>query len=114
MTRKLKTSDEVIVICGNDKGRKGKILSFNGDRVVVEGINVRKKNMRATRENQKGQILDIECPIHISNVAACVEDKAVKLRTRIAKSGEKEVVYLDANKKQVPFRTSKPAKKGKK
>jgi len=61
----LRQGDEVIVIAGNDRGRKGKVLSINRDRILIEGINVRKKHMKPTQQNQKGQIIDIERAIHI-------------------------------------------------
>ncbi len=94
--RRLRPGDEVLVITGNDRGRSGKIISFRGeDRVVVEGINVRKKHMKRTQQNQKGQIIDIECPIHISNVKLAVDGKPVRLKARFNNEGEKEFVYLD-------------------
>ena len=68
MSKKLKVKDEVMVIAGNCKGQTGKILFRSEERVVVEGVNVRKKHKKPTRQNEKGQIIDIECPIHISNV----------------------------------------------
>lgn len=111
MTKTLiKTGDEVVVIAGNDRGRTGKVVKKVGDRIVVEGINVRKKHMRRTQENQQGQILDIECPIHISNIMAFADGKGRRLKSHINESGEKEVYYLDKNKK-VPFRGKKGKKK---
>jgi large subunit ribosomal protein L24 len=68
MSKKLKVKDEVMVITGNCKGQKGKILFRSGDKVVVEGINLRKKHRKPTRQNEKGQIIDMECPIHVSNI----------------------------------------------
>ncbi|MCC5814101.1 MAG: 50S ribosomal protein L24 [Leptospira sp.] len=67
---KLHKDDEVIVISGKDKGRKGKILAIDKkrDRVFVEGINKRKRYMRPTQENPQGGQIEIEFPIHISNV----------------------------------------------
>ncbi|MCH9627624.1 MAG: hypothetical protein S4CHLAM2_12650 [Chlamydiales bacterium] len=94
----LRKGDEVTVIAGNDKGRSGKVLSKNGDRVVVEGVNVRKKHMKPTQENQKGQIIDIECGVHISNIKSSVNGKGIKLRARFNKKGEKELYYLDGQK----------------
>ena len=107
--KKLRPGDEIIVITGNDRGRTGKVLSFKEDRVVVEGINVRKKHMKPTQQNQKGQIIDIECPIHISNVKPSVEGKAVKLKVRFNKEGEKEL-YYQADNKEVLFRPLKKQK----
>lgn len=108
-SRKLRPGDEVLVITGNDRGKTGKILSFKEDRVVVEGINVRKKHMKPTQQNQKGQIIDIECPIHVSNVKPAVEGKGVKLRVRFNKEGEKELYYLNGSKEEL----YRPAKKSK-
>lgn len=69
MSKKLKKGDSVFIITGNDKGKEGKVRLIKGDRIVVEGINIRKKHMKKTQENQKGQIIDMEMPIHISNVS---------------------------------------------
>lgn len=68
---KIIKGDNVIVTTGKDKGKKAKILKvFPKDGLVlVEGINIHKKHQRATKSNQKGQILDIPTPISISNVS---------------------------------------------
>ncbi len=67
---KLKVNDNVIVITGSDRGRKGKILRIDrkNGRVIVEGVNKRNKNVKATQENPKGGKINIEFPINISNV----------------------------------------------
>lgn len=104
--KKLRTGDEVVVITGNDRGKSGKILACNGNKIVVEGVNVRKKHMKPTQQNQKGQIIDIECPIQISNVKAFMGGKAVKLRTRTNKEGEKELYYREG-KKEILYRSEK-------
>ncbi len=44
MKKRLRPGEEVVVIAGNDRGKTGKILSFKDERVVVEGVNVRKKH----------------------------------------------------------------------
>jgi len=105
----LRKGDEVTVIAGNDKGRKGNVLSFKGDRVVVEGVNVRKKHMKPTQQNQKGQIIDIECGIHISNVNPSIDGKVIKVRARFNKQGKKELYYLDGQK-EVLYRPVKKQK----
>jgi large subunit ribosomal protein L24 len=107
--KKLRPGDEVVIIAGNDRGRTGKILTRNKDRIVIEGINVRKKHMRRTQQNQKGQIIDIECPIHISNVKPFIDGMAAKLRTRFNKNGEKELYFL-RDKQEVLFRSVKKPK----
>lgn len=108
--KRLRPGDEVVVIAGNDRGRTGKIMSFKGDdRIVIEGVNIRKKHMRRTQQNQKGQIIDIECAIHISNVKPSVDGKAIKLRARFNHKGEKELIFHDG-KKEVLYRSSKKPK----
>lgn len=106
---RMRKGDEVIIIAGNDKGRTGKILSMQGERITVEGVNVRKKHMKPTQQNQKGQIIDIECSIHISNVKPFINGNAVKLRTRFNKQGEKELYYLEDHK-EVVYRPVKKQK----
>lgn len=70
ITTRLKVNDNVVVMSGADRGRRGKILkigSKNG-RVIIEGVNKRKKFLRATQENPKGGSVSIEFPINLSNV----------------------------------------------
>ena len=65
----VKKGDNVIVIAGGSKGKKGKIEKAmpTSNMVVVEGINMRKKSMRATKK-AAGQIVERAMPIHVSNV----------------------------------------------
>ena len=67
---KIKKDDVVYVIAGADKGKSGKVLKVipKKDRVIVEGVAVRKKAVRRSQKNPEGGIIDIEAPIHISNV----------------------------------------------
>ncbi len=67
---KLKKGDNIIVIAGKDKGKKGKIVRILADanRVVVEGVNIMKKHQRPRKSNEKGQVLDVAMPLHASNV----------------------------------------------
>ena len=67
---KIKKGDNVIVIAGSNKGKKGKVLkSFpRMDKIVVEGVNVRKKAHKSKKKGDPSQILDISMPIHVSNV----------------------------------------------
>ncbi|MAK46589.1 MAG: 50S ribosomal protein L24 [Opitutae bacterium] len=70
MATKLRKGDEVLVIAGDDKGSKGKILQVlrEKNRVLVEGINMSKKHERKTQDNPQGAIVEREAPIHYSNV----------------------------------------------
>lgn len=65
----IKKGDKVTVITGTDKGKSGTVTKAlpRDNRVVVEGINVRKKHKKA-RGSAKGQIVEMAMPIHASNV----------------------------------------------
>ena len=70
--RKILANDEVIVIAGKDKGKKGKVLRVlpKQDRVIVEGIQLVKKHVKPNpRANQEGGIIEKEASIHLSNIA---------------------------------------------
>lgn len=81
----IKKGDNVIVISGKDKGKKGAVLKVlkATSRVVVEGVNVHKKHVRATRSGAKGQTIEKQGTIHISNVMA-IDPKGGKA-TRLGK-----------------------------
>lgn len=92
-SKKIRKGDKVIAISGNDRGQAGTVLRVMGDKVVVQGLNVRKRHMRK-QGNQPGRIMELEKPIHISNVKLCVkDDQAVKLHVRTNNEGERELYY---------------------
>ena len=64
--------DEVIVIAGDHKGKKGKVLQVirAKNRVLVEGVNMIKKHERKTQDNPQGSISEREASIHYSNIKA--------------------------------------------
>jgi large subunit ribosomal protein L24 len=66
----IRTGDKVKIIAGKDKGKEAKVLATvpHSERVIVERINMMKKATRPTQRNPKGGILEIEAPIHVSNV----------------------------------------------
>ena len=68
---KLKKEDTVEIIAGKDKGKRGKILKIlrDKDRVVVDGANIVKKAKKRQKQSDRGGIIEIEAPIHSSNVA---------------------------------------------
>ncbi len=74
---KIKKDDNVIVLAGKDKGKTGKVIKAmpKEDRVVVSGVNMFKKNQKATKQGQKGQVIEKNGSIHISNVALQSEIK---------------------------------------
>lgn len=67
---RIKRGDNVIIISGKDRGKTGKVLTVVRPQslVVVEGVNMRKKHQKPRRSGQKGQIIDIAAPLHVSNV----------------------------------------------
>lgn len=67
---KIKKGDNVIIIAGKDKGKRGKILKAlpRVDKVIVEGANIYKKHRRPKTTKEKGSVNDIPMPIHVSNV----------------------------------------------
>ncbi len=67
---RIKKGDFVIVISGQDKGKKGRVLKAfpQTQKVVVERVNFIKKHARPTQRQQKGGIIEKEAPIHVSNV----------------------------------------------
>jgi large subunit ribosomal protein L24 len=70
MKTHVKKGDEVEVISGNHKGKRGTVLSVNAGKgqVIVEGARKMKKAVRATESNPDGGIIEQDGPIHISNV----------------------------------------------
>jgi len=67
---KIRKNDTVLVIAGKDKGKKGKVRFAypKKERVLVEGINFIKKHSRARGQARQAGIIDLEAPIHVSNV----------------------------------------------
>jgi large subunit ribosomal protein L24 len=82
----VKKGDEVVVIAGADKGKRGKIITVvpKQERVYIEGVHMIKKHQRKTQQNPNGAILEREGTIHISNVML-----ASKFDARAEKRGVK-------------------------
>lgn len=68
---KIRRDDTVEVIAGKDKGKRGTVVRVvrDKDRVIVSGVNIVKKAMRKKSQQDRGGIVEIEAPLHISNVA---------------------------------------------
>lgn len=98
-----KVGDKVVVIAGSDKGKEGKIIKTlrSENKVVVEGVNVVKKHQKPTA-NESGGIIEVEKPIHASNVM--IVDPKTKKGTRIGhttdtKTGKKIRIAKKSNEK---------------
>lgn len=104
MSNKMRKGDKVIAIAGNFRGQAGTVLSREGDKVVVQGLNIRKKHVKRSQQNPKGGVIEMEKPINISNLKICNEEGVpVKLRVKADKKGERELYYQDG-KKEVVYR----------
>ncbi|MEK7187031.1 MAG: 50S ribosomal protein L24 [Patescibacteria group bacterium] len=66
----VKKNDTVIILTGKDKGKTGKILRAfpREDKVLVEGVNIKKVHRRAKKSGGKGEIIEKAYPVHVSNV----------------------------------------------
>ena len=88
---KVKVGDNVLVIAGADKGKTGKVIKTlkKDNKVVVEGVHIVHKHIKPNRTNETGGILQIEAPIHVSNVKVMDEVKTAKTRKTTKKESEK-------------------------
>lgn len=89
----IKKGDNVIVISGKDKGKEGKVTRAlpKDERVVVEGVNIKKRHQKPRRRDAKGQIVEFSAPVHVSNVM--IKDPKTGTPTRVSisrESGKKE------------------------
>ncbi len=106
---KIRKNDQVLIIKGKDKGKTGKVLKGlpRELKVLIDGVNLKKKHQKPTREKEKGQIIEIPFPVSIANVKLiCPECKkptkvgfkiiktektSKKLKNRICKKCGKEI-----------------------
>lgn len=94
---KIRKNDSVVVISGNSKGKTGKVLKVfpSENRVIVEGINLRKRHTKANQKNPQGGITEKEAPINVSNVM--ILDPKTNEKTRI---GAKLIIDEKTGKKR--------------
>jgi large subunit ribosomal protein L24 len=108
-TKKIRKGDRVVAISGNNRGVIGVVQSRKGDKVIVQGLNVRKKHVKKSQEAPKGRIVEIERPIHVSNLKVCVEgDTAAKLKVRKNEQGDREFVYKQDDQEVIYRSVKKP------
>ena len=83
---KVKVGDNVRILAGKDKGKEGRVIRTlkKDNKVVVEGINMIKKHVKPNRMNEVGSIVDIEAPIHVSNVKVSETKKETKKEAKKA------------------------------
>lgn len=94
---KIRKGDEVVVITGKDKGKRGTVvLRVDGEHVVVEGVNRAKKHVKPNpMKGMAGGIVDKDMPIHISNVALfnAATKKADRVGIKVLEDGRKVRVF---------------------
>lgn len=93
---KIKRDDEVIVIAGRDKGKRGKVVRVLAERVVVSGINIVKKHQKANPQaGVAGGIIEKEASIHTSNVAIYnpATKQADRIGFKVLENGDKVRVF---------------------
>ena len=101
--KSLRKGDQVIVITGKDKGRKGTILNFSGEKVLVESVNMVKKHTKPNPSaGVEGGIVEREMPLSISNVMLFnpITDKGDKVGIKVLEDGKK-VRYFKSNNEVV-------------
>jgi large subunit ribosomal protein L24 len=87
----VRKGDDVIVISGAYKGKRGKVLRVVGDRVIVEKVAMVKRHTRPTQKNPQGGIVDKEGTIHISNVQLFDSKTNRGTRTKTVTDGDQKV-----------------------
>ncbi len=102
MAMHIKKDDMVEIISGDSKGATGKVLRvLSGEnKVVIQGHNLAKKHVRPSRKNPSGGRINIEQPIHISNVlpVSPKSSKGTRVRYEIGKDGSKRRVAKDGSR----------------
>ena len=100
---KIRKNDNIIMLGGKDKGKKGKVIHVfvarrslgeegsDGDRVVVEGLNLVKKHLRARKQGQKGQIVSKERAVSVSSVALICKSCGKQTRVGFKVEGENKI-----------------------
>jgi large subunit ribosomal protein L24 len=104
MAAKIRRNDEIIVITGKDKGKRGKVQSVltGKDKVIVEGINMVKKHVKPNPQlEEPGGILDKEAPIHVSNIAIYNADSGKADRVGFRLEDGKKVRFFKSNNELV-------------
>lgn len=90
---RIKKNDIVMVTSGKDKGKTGKVLQVGREssRALVEGVNLAKKHIRRTKENQQGGVIQTERPVSLSNIMLLCKNcnRPVKIGYLIAKDNTK-------------------------
>lgn len=92
---KIRKNDQVLIIKGKDKGKKGKVLKGlpKESKVLVEGVNIKKKSQKPRKEGEKGQVVGIPFPICVSSVKIICPKcgKPARIGCSLSKSGKNRI-----------------------
>jgi large subunit ribosomal protein L24 len=100
---KIKKGDKVEIIAGKDKGKQGEVVSIfpSNEKVIIKGVNIVVKHIKPKQSGGKGERIEVESPIHISNVMLVCPETKKKTRVgfkvengnkvRISKKSGKEI-----------------------
>lgn len=92
---KIKKGDQVVVLSGSDKGKKGEVLQVRpkDNKAIVQGVNIIKKHTKPSAQNPQGGILETEAPIQISNLAIVDPETGKATRVGFRLEGDKKVRF---------------------
>lgn len=97
---RIRKGDQVIIIAGADKGKKGEVVRVAGDKVVVQNVNIIKRHTKPNPQaNVAGGIIEREAPIHISNVMLFnqASGKGERIGFNVLEDGRKVRVFRSSN-----------------
>lgn len=96
VSSKMRVGDQVMAIAGNDKGGVGTVMATLGEKILVRGLNVKKKHVKPNPQNPQGGTQRIEKPIHVSNLRVCNQQGIpVKLKVASTPEAERALVYIE-------------------
>jgi large subunit ribosomal protein L24 len=99
---KIRRGDRVMVIRGNHRGQEGTVLRVEPEknRVVIEGVNRRKRHMKPSQTNPEGGIVEFEAPVHASNVMLIDPQtgEPTRVRTQVGTDGKRERVAVKSGR----------------
>ncbi len=106
--RKIRRGDEVIVIAGRNKGQRGRVRVVipDKDRVIIEGVNIVKRHRARGRARQAG-IIEMEAPLHVSNVMYWADraGKGVRVHVKTDEATGKNVRFYTHRGEEYPIET---------
>lgn len=95
-TNRIKKGDQVIVVAGKDKGKRGDVIRIDGDRVIVSNVNIVKRHTKPNPQaGQPGGVIEREAPIHVSNVMPFnpATGKGERIGTKVLEDGRRIRVF---------------------